>query len=832
MSDLPARGSGTVLHPRDQIRETAVPHTADTGGIIAELKRRLSLPLNIGLPLSVILFAVIFGLWDGVTHYRSEFAAIESRTTERMTRELTSLKESIEYLYSTGALDQVERELNARVDRYEIEEGLVADDTGRVIASPRQDLKGLALHEALGRLLDEAARTQIIPALPAVQQDLKGWINFLPDGNLAVGIHPVTLGAEPGAAQPQRIGILYEQRDVSLIKQRALADIRNQTLVRAGSLMAFSLLLVGFLRVYLTRRMQSLLQTTRAFAEGQFGVRTGFRGNDEISRIGAAFDAMADQVEKELQARRDAEVQGRESHRKLTALVENLQGVAYRTHHDANWTMDFASGAVFQQTGYTPEDFISGRVKIGHLIHPDDVSRMRTEMRAAALEHRPYRSEYRLIRKDGTEIHISDQGTGIFDEQGNLVAMEGYAMDITDRKKAEAERERLQRQLQQAQKMQAIGQLTGGVAHDFNNLLMSILGYTDLGLERFGADPELKGYLEEIRAAGRRAGDLVARMLAFSRGLEIKRTRVSLASVIEESVHLLRPVLPSSVEIEVGVDAGTGDVSADAGQVQQMLMNLCINARDAMAGQGRIRIALRQTEHRHRECASCHEAIDGPFAELSIADDGQGIDAETLSRIFEPFYTTKEIGKGSGMGLSMVHGITHDHGGHLLVESRPGVGSTFRLLFPLLDATAGPHALNEDQQSSDASLQERDRNRHILVVDDEPAVARLLDRSLTRQGYLVTAVTNAAAALERFSKAPATFDLLITDQTMPGMTGLELASRCLGLRPRFPILLCTGYSAAVDDQKIADLGIQKLLQKPVQIQELLEQVSLALNKPA
>jgi len=800
-----------------------MPRTEAGGFSIADVKRRLSLPLNIGLPLAVILFAVIFGIWDGFTHYRSEFAAIERETAEQMAQELASLQESIEYLYSTGALTQVERELHARVGRYDVEEGLLADVTERVVASPRQDLKGLALHDALGRLLGASA-PQVMAALPAVRREMKVWTAFVAGGKLAVGVQPIKLGAG-------HTGILYEQRDVSLIKQRALADIRNQTLVRAGSLMVFSLLLVGFLRVYVTRRMQSILQATRAFAEGDFGVRTGFRGYDEISRIGAAFDAMADQVARELQARRDAELEGRENHRKLTALVENLQGVAYRVHHDENWTMDFASGAVVQQTGYTPEDFTSGRIKIGQLLHPDDVARMQDDMQTAAREHRPYRTEYRMIRRDGSTVHISDQGTGLFDEHGNIVAMEGYAMDITDRKAAEKERERLHRQLQQAQKMQAIGQLTGGVAHDFNNLLMSILGYTDLGLERFGANPELKGYLEEIRAAGRRAGDLVARMLAFSRGLEIKRTRLSLASVIEESVHLLRPVLPSSVEIDVRVDPRTPDVSADAGQVQQMLMNLCINARDAMAGQGRIRIALQQAVHRQRECASCHGVIDGTFAELSIADEGNGIDAETLTRIFEPFYTTKEIGKGSGMGLSMVHGITHDHGGHLLVESRPGAGSTFRLLFPLLDTTAGAGARDEDRQTPDVSSSGRDRNRHILVVDDEPAVARLLDRTLTRQGYLVTAETSAAAALERFLQAPASFDLLITDQTMPGMTGLELASRCLVARPHFPILLCTGYSAAVDEQKITSLGIRKLLQKPVQTQELLEQVALALSKP-
>ncbi len=381
------------------------------------------------------------------------------------------------------------------------------------------------------------------------------------------------------------------------------------------------------------------------------------------------------------------------------------------------------------------------------------------------------------------------------------------------------ERKKLDLQLQQAQKMESIGFLTGGIAHDFNNILVSILGFTNLALERFVTEEqgELHEYLTEVVHAGERARDLIQQMLVFSRTGEARAIPLSVLSIITESKKLLQAAIPSSIHLTAGGNNNLPDVIFDPVQLQQVIMNLCINARDALNEKGSIKIhasrKLIATEP-HLLCVACHNIIEeGEYIELSVVDNGSGMDSETLSKIFEPFFTTKDVGKGTGMGLSMVHGIMHQHGGHILVESGEGKGTTIQLLLPVAEAVMTTES--EPEESSKLILENRSASAHILVVDDEESVGRFMGDLLESHGYKTTIMNNAKTALELFSDMPGEFDLMVTDQTMPEISGTELAQQCLSIRTDFPVILSTGYSEKVNREMAMEMGIRGYIEKPM-----------------
>ncbi len=402
---------------------------------------------------------------------------------------------------------------------------------------------------------------------------------------------------------------------------------------------------------------------------------------------------------------------------------------------------------------------------------------------------------------------------GKLDEQNTLLIKE-----IEERKQAEAQRCGLQKQLQQAQKMEAIGQLTGGIAHDFNNMLASIMGYTGLAQERFGCDNDkLSEYLKEVNQASERARDLVAQMLAFSRGGTSQSQALYLEPLVKEAIKMLSSTMPSSIVVETNFVSDLPKIMMDPVQVQQIVMNLCINARDAMHGDGRLIVALNSINfERGQNCISCIKLIEGNYVELKVRDTGHGIDTDMLARVFDPFFTTKDIGKGTGMGLSMVHGIVHEHGGHILVESGLGKGTAFRLLFPSIQKKQNQKKENihglprQDNKKNEVT-------RHILVVDDENSVARFLREFLQVQGYKVTVETDSESALALFKENPDLYDLVVTDQAMPKFTGMEMSKAMLGLRPELPIIMCTAYDKDIDESKAkaAKIGVQKYISKPV-----------------
>jgi PAS domain S-box-containing protein len=421
--------------------------------------------------------------------------------------------------------------------------------------------------------------------------------------------------------------------------------------------------------------------------------------------------------------------------------------------------------------------------------------------------------EARTRRSDGQEIDVEVRAMPmLYRGRPHVLAI---ARNITAEKQAEGERARYEARLRQAQKMEAIGQLTGGIAHDFNNILASVMGYVVLAEERATAagDGKTTEYLGEALSSCRRARDLIQQMLTFSRGGRGEPHAVSMAALVREALPMLRSALPSSLTLEADLDDSAPAVWIDEVQAHQVLLNLAINARDVMP-QGTLRINVCSADLHDALCASCRGALHGRFVELTVADQGPGIDPGLLERIFDPFFTTKAPGKGSGMGLSMVHGIVHEHGGHVVVESDWGKGARFRILLPEHAAALRPSSATPAGRPAGRPLQGR-----VLVVDDEPSVLAIMRETLTSWGLEVEAGGSADAAERCFARNP-TFDLLLTDYAMPSASGIELAERLRRRRPDLPWLLYTGFADADTIERAGRAGASAVLQKPIERDEL------------
>jgi len=390
------------------------------------------------------------------------------------------------------------------------------------------------------------------------------------------------------------------------------------------------------------------------------------------------------------------------------------------------------------------------------------------------------------------------------------------------RQESEEERRTLEAELFQSQKMESIGTLAGGIAHDFNNILTAIMGYTEVAISDLNENRMPKEFLEQIFGAGNRAKDLVRQILDFSRQTEREMKPVRIQSVIKEALKLLRASLPSSIDIRQEIEDASGMVLADATQIHQVIMNLCTNAQHAMMikGGGVLRIQLRHIELTDNNIGSL-EIKPGHYMLLSVTDTGCGMNRATMDRIFDPYFTTKEKGIGTGLGLAVVKGIIRNHQGEIAVSSDVGKGTTFDIYWPIIDRKEPLEEQSGPMIGGGGEL--------ILFVDDEKAVADLGKQMLSRLGYKVETRTNSIEALEAFRHQPQKYDMVVTDLTMPGMTGDKLAREILKIRPEIPIIMCTGFSEAADRDMISKIGIRKLLMKPILMANMARAIREALD---
>jgi PAS domain S-box-containing protein len=424
-------------------------------------------------------------------------------------------------------------------------------------------------------------------------------------------------------------------------------------------------------------------------------------------------------------------------------------------------------------------------------------------------------SEKELLTATGATLPILKTVVPI-EFQGNDCLLETF-IDISERK-------RLESQLAQYQKMQALGTLAGGIAHDFNNILAAIMGNTELVL--MDADPSRRGYrnLLEIKSASLRARDLVKQILSFSRQTSVDQKPTGLDSIILEGLEIIRATLPKSIRIETSLTPNIGLVNADSTQVHQVLINLCSNATDAMSGQdGTLKIELNTIMTDEPIMCVQGNLPPGNYVVLSVVDNGKGIAPENIQRIFEPFFTTKEVGKGTGMGLAVVHGIMESHNGGVAIESVVGQGVRFNCYFPVFLGAVDP-------VKDDADILVSPGSGSILFVDDEEMIVEYSKALLEKFGYRVTAFVSSQDALDAFTETPDNFDLVITDMSMPGLNGADLAGKIRKIRPEVPIILSTGYRDAALRDKILTAGVSYLLDKPINVGQLMQTINRLIEK--
>jgi PAS domain S-box-containing protein len=420
--------------------------------------------------------------------------------------------------------------------------------------------------------------------------------------------------------------------------------------------------------------------------------------------------------------------------------------------------------------------------------------------------------ETRRCTKDGNLVDVSISAATFKNDAGQEIGMVVILKDISDRVTAEAEREKLEFRLRQAQKMEAIGTLAGGIAHDFNNILSAIMGFTELSQMKIGENDEVRDYLDKIHQAGNRAKDLIRQILTFSRQREQEAKPIQAGIIAREVLKLLRASLPASIEIQQCIQSRS-PIFGDPIQVHQILMNLCTNAGHAMgASGGTLAVSLTDIEVTPIDAVAMPELKPGPYLQICVADTGHGMPPEICERIFDPFFTTKKQGEGTGMGLAVVHGIVKSHDGAIQVHSEPGKGTTFTIILPALKNELEPdNAPHNDLPSG---------SEHVLWVDDEAILVEIGKQLLETLGYAVTVRTSSMDALELFKHRPDDFDAVITDMTMPKMAGDELARRILELRPGIPIIICTGFSARMTEEKALQMGIRAFIMKPFVVSDL------------
>ena len=417
----------------------------------------------------------------------------------------------------------------------------------------------------------------------------------------------------------------------------------------------------------------------------------------------------------------------------------------------------------------------------------------------------------------------------IVDGNGEITGYRGTSRDVTPLRQVEDEAAILQAQLRHAQRAEAVGQVSGGIAHDFNNLLASILGYCELALHH-GEPPldgKLRRHLEQILRAGERGRDLVAKLLTYSRGVGADAEIQQVGPILHQAAELAQAALPSSIEFDVIVDDHLPEVLLDPVLLEQVVMNLCINSRDAMHEVGEIRIHAHLETWTGLPCASCAALVKGQYLALTVSDTGPGLPSDNVKeQLFEPFFTTKELGKGTGMGLAVVHGIAHELGGHIYLDTSAN-GLSISLLLP--PAVADRHKPAPQVDNAPVRVARDLGGKNVLVVDDEMAVAMMICEFLESVGFETHQANDPQAAIDLLRNSPSAFDAIISDLTMPGLSGVELAQQVKSFAPHLPFLLCTGYGQQFDEKTAADFGVDTILTKPLDFDELSRALNHALE---
>ncbi|MEW6288649.1 MAG: cache domain-containing protein [Thermodesulfobacteriota bacterium] len=579
------------------------------------------------------------------------------------------------------------------------------------------------------------------------------------------------------------------------------------------------ILFVGFVGIiillshYLSRRLDREFQTFATFFQD---AASGYREIDEKSLTVREFRNLAGSANRMIRDRRKNEGEMLRLRAMLSSIVNSMPSILVGVDQDGRviqWNHEAE-----KQTGITAAAALGGMLSE---VLPQ-LAGQKENIRQAIEERQPKKTTRVVDQRDGKSRYAD---IIVYPLIGEAVAGAVIRIDdVTEQVDAETEKTKLLTQLQHAQKMEAIGALASGIAHDFNNILTPILGYADMIRNETPEDSHVCAYLTAVLSAGNRAKDLVSQILSFSRQREQERQPVHIHLIVKEALKLLRASIPTTIDIQTDIDQKCCQVLADPSQIHQIVMNLCTNSYHAMRATGGVlAVSLAPIDIGPEDAKNISPDLDpGPYVHLAIKDSGHGMDHMTMERIFEPYFTTKKEGEGTGLGLSVVHNIVKSHGGHVTAASELGKGATFHVYLPRLPQAGAPLA----QVLETLPL----GNERILLVDDEEVIMRMEELMLTDLGYRVTALKNSEQAWLTFSARPDDFDLIITDMTMPHMTGLELTQKILALRPDIPIIMCTGFSELVNEEQAKEHGVREYLMKPVMKRDMSYAIRKALDE--
>jgi PAS domain S-box-containing protein len=524
-----------------------------------------------------------------------------------------------------------------------------------------------------------------------------------------------------------------------------------------------------------------------------------------------------EELSKIISRLKQTEASLKKSERKLRNIIEHSNELFYL--HDTDHNLIYVSPQCIDFFGYTPEEM---QVKWMELMTENPINQRGWEITQKAIrsgeKQNPYMLEGR--KNDGRTILLEIEESPVKDENGKVILIAGAARDITAGKRAEEEKEKLGAQLRQSQKMEAVGTLAGGIAHDFNNILSIILGNTELAIKDVPEQHPARESIDEIRNACLRAKDVVRQLLSFGRKSELQLIPLDISTILRESLKLIRASMPSNIEVRHHFHKDIWTTLGDPTQINQILINLSTNAADAIGGAG----GILDVSLENIEIAGQNPELNlepGRYVKLTISDTGVGISAAHMDRIFDPYYTTKEVGRGTGMGLAVVHGIMETHRGKIKVSSQPAKGTAFEIFFRAIEETPVVEA-----RETETLPQGRET---ILFVDDEKAIVKLNRARLQGLGYQVSGTSDPLEALEMFRHKSIQFDLVITDMTMPQMMGDELAAELMKIRPDIPIILCTGFSGRISEEQALENGIRAFVMKPLDVRELAETIRKVLD---
>jgi len=757
------------------------------------------LPLRAAITLLLALVSgglIALAYYDGLSR---SVELIESEANAQLLAFGTRLATRVKDAYVDGEPSDVPGLLSATANEPHLAHALVADGDGLIVADQSREMLGQNLKQALPaemrRLVDDVRRTVSASVqFSADRQTISGGFPF----------YYMPIGA--GLSSPA-VGIAWVDFDLSETKRLNLAKhMRRVALMSAVVLAAFVIVWLYLMAV--TQRLAALSRAVREAVRNDLHASADVGGRDEIGRLGEGLGVMLGEIRN-----RTRELTGNQ--RRMQAIVESAMDAVICVNTQRRITLfNQAAEQMFMRRA---QDMLGQPLDV--LLPPRfrEMHRVLIENFATAGVTRRFMgapTRVSGLRSNGEEFPIEAAIASVVTHDESFLAV--VLRDMSERLRQEKERAELEAQLQQSQRIQSLGTLAGGIAHDFNNILTAISGNVRLAIaEARPNDPLLKS-LTEIDKAAKRATDLVRQILTFSRPHDAQRETIKPGRAIEDALQFLRPMVPPNVKVHLHLPLDLPNIVADATQVHQVTMNLGLNAVQAIGEeQGQLNVSADSVDVTGAEAKRLQLPRVGRYVRVRFEDTGSGIESEIMGRIFEPFFTTKLVGQGTGLGLSVVHGVMKSHEGAVTVESKPGMGACFTLYFP-----AASTAQAMVTHAALVAVNRRGEGQTIMYVDDEEALVLLITRMLERFGYRVMGFTDPHAALTAFRERPQAIDALVSDLSMPGYSGFELAREVLRVRPELPVILVTGYIRPKDAEMAKELGVHRLMLKPNTVESL------------